>query len=172
MSYRPEDYGAAFPALAEEGVGRVIERRLERGAGTDPLDDLVGAASTRVRAWMLRKAKLADGTTTFQLVCNTTAIREAMAAERSRDGDWKGSPRSRVRDLWCVAETGLLRDLAGLTWNEIADRCECSSATGHGRHAIHERLLLESPEYAERTSRIATDAIARCFPVGAVVRGR
>lgn len=161
--FRPDDYSAAFPASRDAALARLIERRLERGDGPDPLDQLVEAASSQVRAWMIRKAKLADGTREFQPLCDSSSVQAAVTTMRVQAGEWRSPSACRAPDLWTVAESGLLRDIAGLTWAEIADLCGCSTATSHSRHRLHARLLVELPGYADRVSRLTASALERCF---------
>lgn len=164
--YRPDDYRLAFPVLEPGSTARSIERRVEQGTGADVLDSLVGAAPERVRRWMERKTHLADGMALGQPLCDAETIRQALEEQRRTGEPWPSFPRCRLRDARDAAEVALLRDLAGLTWSEIAAACGSSNSTSHARYRVHARLLANQTAYAAQVAGIASEVIARCFPSG------
>ena len=168
-TYRPEDYSIAFPDLTPGSTLRSIERRIERGKGSDALDSLVNAAPERVRRWLERKARLADGTALGQPICDAETIRAAIEENRCTDAPSPSLTACRLRTTWDAVEAALLRDLAGLTWSEIAAACGTSSSTSHTRYRVHARLLADQPPYAAQVSSTAAEVIARCFPSGGPV---
>jgi DNA-directed RNA polymerase specialized sigma24 family protein len=165
-TYRPEDYSLAFSELTPGSTLRSIERRIERGKGSDDLDSLVDAAPERVRDWMERKARLADGAALGQPICDAETIRAAIEAKRSPEDHSPILSDCRLRTTWDAVEAALLRDMAGLTWSEIAAACGTSSSTSHTRYRVHARLLADQPPYAAQVSGTAAEVIARCFPSG------
>lgn len=143
----------------------LVEQRLRGRTPTeDPLDDLVGAASPRVRDWMVRKARLADGTRpgvacvpARTVQCVTDDLRHAgrRLIHRTSGGQW--------RDAWGIALAGLLRQLAGLKQRETAERLGVSTSMVARRLRTHERLC-RTPEYATRLGRVAVLCIRAAFP--------
>jgi REP element-mobilizing transposase RayT len=169
-TFRPEDYSLAFPELAPGSTSRSIERRISHGKGSDALDSLVDAAPERVRRWLERKARLADGTVLGLPVCDAETVRATIAEKRLTEECSLTGSRCRLASTWDAVEAALLRDLAGLTWSEIAAACRTSTSTSHARYRVHVRLLTEEPLYADRVSSMAAEVIAFCFPSGRRVR--
>jgi len=153
-------YEFAFPPLRSGCLQRWVERRTARGFGTDPLDRLVGAAPPRVRRWMAAKARLADGGPVGLALCDADSIHRAI-----QDEPWDAQAGSSARrvvqvNLLSSMEVGLLRDLAALSWSEIARSCRTSSSTVGGRYRMHAKLMECEAEYAERVSNVACRVLA------------
>jgi hypothetical protein len=49
-------------------------------------------------------------------------------------------------------EAGLLRDVASLTWGEVAAVSGTSRSTGFSRHQTHAKLMLSNDGHAERVA--------------------
>lgn len=146
--------------------------RLTSTATEDPLDDLVGAAPPRVREWMQRKARLADGCTVGLPVCSGSAVETAVQDDRLERGPWQVHDGGRSRDGTELARVGLLRDLCGLTWQGVILRAGASEARVRRGVEHHRRLLLSTPTYASRAALVAGLALERTYGAGhAAVRG-
>ena len=115
---------AAYVKVFGRGTAReadeLIAARLASTATDDPLDDLVGAAAERVRAWMQRKATLADGCRGGVPVCGRRALEAALAEDLGTRSAWVVRDDSRLRCGTELARAGLQRDLCGLSWRAIA----------------------------------------------------
>ncbi|MGK0219975.1 MAG: REP element-mobilizing transposase RayT, partial [Planctomycetota bacterium] len=118
--FSPRVYRQAMGRGMPEGARWVVEKRAQsQTMGADNLDDLVGAAPARARAWMVRKALLADGCKPGLPVCDTKSIRLTVELAAMANGEWILNPAARSQDGWAIAEAGLLRILAGLTVQRI-----------------------------------------------------
>jgi len=162
-------YRAAFEVRGGgecEETGELVEARLERPSGPDPLDDLVLDAPSDVQAWMQRKAALADGRRVALPVCGRVALRRSLEHDRDVHGVWMVEDGRRT---WRGAELvryGLLHDLCGLAWTEIARSEDTSPSRAQRLGAAHRRLMTQHDEYARRASELAHAAIQRCLARG------
>jgi hypothetical protein len=156
-----ESLWGTAPTPSQRAVVRARIRRAYRGP--DELDDLVGAAPARIREWMVRKAALADETPVAAPMVDPVTVRGVVEAERESQGAW-AHQRSRGRpiDLWPIALTGLLRDLAGLRHVEVSKRLEASESTVRRRIALHRDLMREE-EYGPRVAALAAACLDRAY---------
>ena len=143
----------------------LVEERLRRPpCRKDDLDDLVGAAPEHVRAWMERKAALADAGRARPLLVAPVAVLETVARAQAEQGAWTApSPRGPARELWSLATCGLLHSLAGQTIRECAARQRCSYSLAVLRLRRHQEHLREA-DYAKRVADLATVCL-RGLPV-------
>ena len=146
------EYMKQFPSNPSPEHKAWIERRLAAGEGApDPLGDLIDAAPARVRAWMQRKAALADGTR-VGLPLLPADVLDASIMEFS--GDLKaieqcGRPRrGGAPELLLIARAGLLLDIAGLTIREAASRLGRCEATVYRWRRLHRELVAGNAEFA------------------------
>jgi len=186
LARRPEDYpwsSAAFRARprpplwlalrppivarrteAERAAARWVVERSLRGIhparAPDAAESLLDAAPAAVRAWMERKALLADGTVPGVVVAAPSMIDAALVAT-----PWPGEPRDAdarlAHDDRIAPRVFLLRSLAGLTWGEIARHCRVprSSAQRAGeRHFLRAR---GDADYRAWSAVVARRAIER-----------
>ncbi len=138
----------------------VIELRLSTAAhGDDCWDSLVGAAPSRVMSWMLRKARLADGTKPgLPYVAASRVL--AVVAEESRGLELRCTVSgTRKRDAWPVLTVGLLRELAGLTYAAITRYTNCTASTATKRQVQHRYLMVHDPEYRSRCANVASKCL-------------
>ena len=139
-----------------DGVARWVEQRISiQGPHADELDELIGAAPTRVLEWMRRKAQLADGTDVGLPVCDSVDVVAVVARERGCEGGWEIVEPGFTHDAWAVAEVGLLRDLCGSTQAEAAARTSTSTSGVARKHARHREWLMRREDYAVRVSCLA-----------------
>ena len=156
-AYDPAAYASAFP-LAGRGVGALVAARCGSPALTDELDDLVGAAPERVRAWMVRKAKLADGTLPGLPMVDEQTVADLIGGLES--AAWVVRPSRRQRDGWQLARTALARDLCGASFGRIAQAARTSTAAACRDYHLHCRLLRADAEYAQRVAELAALALS------------
>ncbi len=134
----------------------LVERRLRAGASADdPLDELLQAATPRVRAWMRRKAELADGTEPGIPLVAPEIVQELLEAEKSLRGPWPVRTGRRSRDGWLLARVGLLRELCATTYEEAARRSTRTTQSAWTLHKHHRQLLLEDEDYSLRMAELA-----------------
>ncbi len=164
VDYDPRRYLELFAGPLSPALVRVIERRIETGVrGPDPLDDLIDAAPEQVLDWMRRKAALADGTNLDLPVCDAHDVRGLIAERRVERSEWRLTLRHHSFDAWQLLEVALLRGLCGLAWTEIGSQVEISDRVAMRGQREHERLLNLDAECADAASRLASEAIARCY---------
>jgi len=149
-SFHPALY-ADFTSGRCDAARDLVETRLAAPAGADPLDDLVRAAPTGVQRWMERKAKLADATTPGIAVLAARTIVDVVNDLRVCD-----PPR---RDLLA----GLLHDMAGVAFRDIAARLGCSVATAGVAARAHSSALRGDPAYAALAADIVHAVLRRDF---------
>ncbi|MBK7644237.1 MAG: transposase [Planctomycetes bacterium] len=161
--YPPARYPEVFPP-AEPGSGwELIERRITHPhVLEDPLDDLLGGAGPAVLAWMERKAALADGTSIGIAVCEPANVEAVVEAEAATAGAWRLGNGHRTLDGWTLARVALLRELAGLTLAQAAERAGRSANGAWQLMERHRRLLAEDREYALRIAELADGALRLC----------
>jgi REP element-mobilizing transposase RayT len=168
------DYAATWGVPLTRAELELVEARLAgRGLPEDPLDDLVQSAPARVRDWMTRKARLADGTRPGIACVPASTLEDVVRKLTERGRQWRyRSPAGQRRDAWAIATTGLLRQLAGQTHREIAQRQGVSTSMVTRRLRAH-AALCESQEYATRLGRVAVLCLRTAFPGrGQKVRNR
>lgn len=162
--------GAAYEAFYKKSrpldIAAVVEARLKSVVDEpNEMDDLVHAAPEKVRDWMIRRARLADGRFLGDPVCSPmTALEEIHAVVAEVDGsgtDWTGR-RSLPSD---ALKTGILRLVAGCRWKEVSalvGKPETSCRRLARRH-------LELMETDERYGRLASTLVRRLlFRTGVV----
>jgi len=168
--FAPEVYRAAFgPPMTEEEAW-VVERWTREGSWPDePLDPLLEATPAGVRSWMDRKARLADGSRAGVPLVAAAAIDGAVEEAARFDPDREVSPGRQRMGVWKIVRVALLREVAGLTFSEIAARAGQSPSGTHGQYRMHRSLLGEDESYATLVSGIAHRAI-RAFYRGSNAR--
>lgn len=157
--YQAGHYEVAFPVLSPGPAKRWLEARIDRGSGPDPLDRLVEGSPERIRRWLERKARLADGAPLGLPMCDAETILHVLKAEPWNVEGESGSTRPFRVELGNAIEVGLLRDLASLTWTEIARQSGTSVSTSCARYTGHRRLMACDQAYADRAGWVARRAL-------------
>ncbi|HUR27920.1 MAG TPA: transposase [Planctomycetota bacterium] len=161
-SYDPSAYPPCFGIPLSAGLARLVERRLRfADRSVDPLDDLLRAAVPGVRAWMVRKAALADGAGVGVPLCDPTHLSEVIGEEIDL-APWSVSITRKRADGWVVARAGLLRDICGLTLAETAAHCRTDVNRITRLLHMHARLLTADETYAERAASLSWRALRNC----------
>ncbi|MFT5478738.1 MAG: hypothetical protein ACI8Y8_004107, partial [Planctomycetota bacterium] len=157
-NYDPSLYSRAFATDSAVYSWELVERRIaasDRTRNVDPLDHLVQAAPERVLRWLRAKARLADGSWPGVPVCDPGSVAHAVKIGRERAPGWLVRPSQKARDAWDVLEIGLLRDLAGATYQEIGTRTGSSAETAARIYRQHAALMRTDDEYAARAGEVA-----------------
>lgn len=152
------------------GAGRLVETRLAHPSrDEDRADDLLCAHGGKWLDWIRRRALEADGTAVGLPMADARSIVSVVAHRRSAAPLASlSAPRGQARNLWDVVETGLLRDVGGLTYSKIAQELGIGLSTAKRRHQVHRGAILEDEIYREVVAEIAVDALTHCF--GPVIR--
>ena len=170
-SGRPRGGPPTAPEKLSPEARRFVEERMRHPArGPDPLADLYLSAPAHVQQWFVERAQLADQTRPGMPVVDSRTVlrvcREAYASDRA----WRCDPTGRrPRDAWPVAATGLFRELAGLTYQQIGRILGRTAGAISDRHQAHRRCVVLDPEYAARIAELAVCCMDRCHgrePVG------
>ena len=143
----------------------LVEQRIQHPAReVDPLDDLVNSTPEDVLRWMRRKAKLADGSRPG-MPCVATAWVSEICRREAKHSPWDRTDGRRTKlDLEQVLEVALLRELAGLRWEEIAQRVGLSNSGAKRRYAAHCVVIAEDEVYATRMAELSVELLAPTIP--------
>ena len=161
--YDPLRYGDWTSETGSEGAAWIVESKL-RGTGRDmedPLVDLVGAAPSKVRAWMESKALLADGTKAGWVLLSPATVQSALK------GPGEACPvvqtqDTGVRDIrreGMVA--GMLRAFSGLSQEEIAIRMGLPRGTIRERLKAHRDSMRSDQAYRDGIAGILAACVRR-----------
>jgi len=147
----PRRYPDAPDAVAVERMHDFVERRLVPRRERDDFDSLVRWDSSMIRAWLRRRAKLADGKA-FTLPCLdafaiTDGIRRMAAGEVEPPMPFPVGMRH-----WQELHAGLLRDLARASLAYCAQALGVSTSQARRLWERHRRLLLDHPKYSDGAS--------------------
>lgn len=166
--FSPDVYSAAFGPRCGEDVDslcEVIESRMRSARELDPLEDLVGATPPQVRAWMRRKAKLADGMRIGLPVCGVGGLRRAIELELAKDGEWFLEREGAIFRGSELAWFGLSRSLCAVTAERLGRMTSRSPWRVRKFVAAFAELLSESEEHARRVDRIVRAALMAAHPL-------
>lgn len=164
----PSVYRAAFgPRRGEDldSLCDVVESRMRSARDHDPLEDLVGATPHQVRAWMRRKAALADGMEVGLPVCGPGGLRKAIDRELARRGEWLLDRNGHTRRGSELAWAGLCRSLCGLPVSRIAELTGRSAWCARSDISLFTSFLAEDTEHSARVERIAKAALSAAMPI-------
>lgn len=165
--YDPRRYAESFGPRRATNAVELVERRLMRaGHEPDPLDELLQSSVGDLRAWMRRKAALADGTEIGVPVCDEDSVCAVVVESQSRSGSWGVRPGRRAIDAWPVAQVALLRGLCGSTLVGAGARMGRTASNAWVLEGRHRRWVEEDESYATRVAVLAREALARCHPGG------
>ena len=153
-------YASTFHARSPEADRGLVEARTRCAiAGADDLDMLVDAAPERVRMWMRRKARVADGCEIGLPVCDELSVLRAVAARRALGVDRRRPGRGLAADPLTVIEIGLLRSLTGATWDRIAERTGKSRTSVQRTAALHAKWIEEDETAAAITTELTCELL-------------
>lgn len=160
-SRRAARYRDVFgPALTDAERALVVSRVQGPAILEDELDDLLAHASPSVLEWMKRKARLADQTKPGQIYVDARNVLAQIEQVQPNRPDFECVPEKlRRRSAWPIVRVGLLRDLSGSTFQQIAVALDISQGSAQVRANQHRRLIKRDPAYAEVTARLAVDCL-------------
>ena len=143
-----------------DSLRSLIELRLDSPSELDPLEDLVGANPQRVQRWMARKANLADGMPIGLPVCGPSSVTLVLDHYLERNGEWYVDTERRSWRGSQIAQIGLLRDLCGLPFKQIASLCASSPWHIQKKVRIHHQAVGQAQGYATVVAGLAQAAVA------------
>ena len=155
----PTDYDRFALGGDSDACVQLVERGLDdtAHARTVPLTDLVRSASRRQQGWFVWKARLADGTRPGTMVVPERLLApfmERLPTELRHDA---------------TLRAGLLRELAAVSFGDIARRLGCAVSTAYQRVRTHERRCEVDGDYRQAVARIVDLVVRRSL--SAPVRG-
>ncbi|MHC4959160.1 MAG: transposase [Planctomycetota bacterium] len=155
--FSSEVYCRAFRPRLSPHMEEWMERRLRQGeVPPDPTDDILAGTPQTVLAWMRRKAALADGTGVGTPLLPRDVL---LAAVETAEIQGLRPRNRRVCTSQESAAAGLLRDIGGLTYAEIAASLGCGTSCVVHRARRHRARMAADAEYAIAVS----DATHRAF---------
>jgi len=156
--FQAADYERVFGVALDPEERWVVERRIETGGpnsdGTERGNELLHAAPAHVLRWLQSRAALADGGRVGLTLVAPAQVQRALRAESRREPDWTFSRGRRHMSAWPAVEAGLLRELCGLTLQEIADATGSSRSGAWVRCTAHADGLATDPAYEQRVERV------------------
>ena len=155
-------YRSVFPLRCDPDFGAWVERRLRApDSARDDLDLVLGANPQATLDWMRRQAELADGEDLALPVASAGAILSSLQAVETQIAsmNWRRVPSpGPVEDARDLLRAGLLRDVARMTWAEIAHRLDAAAGTVRNRWLAHHRRVLDDRVYTEHATRVVRAA--------------
>jgi REP element-mobilizing transposase RayT len=140
-----------------------VESRLEPGvAGEEEgLDALFGAAPERVRRWMERKARLADGTNPGLPIASPPSVLASLRVRATPRPPVRLSGGRRGQPYWGVVGATVLRVASGLRHDEIARRLGISPSAVVRRLQAFTSERERRPDLVEEAAEIVRAALLR-----------
>ena len=158
--YDPSDYRSVFGLPLSESMTALTEKQLGwRSGALQSFDDVVAGSPMRTQDWMLRKALLADGTQPGVPAADANSLLVEARAAQQREPSWTVRATSKTADGWPIVLSALLKDLCGLTTDQVAGITQASTGTVSRRLAAHRVLLGSDAEYLSRAGDLAHRAI-------------
>lgn len=157
-AFSAADYERLFGTALDPEERWILERRIEQGgpstAGEERGNELLRAAPNHVLRWLRSRAELADGGGLGLALAAPAQVQRAVSAESSREPAWSCRRGRKRPAAWPVLEAALLRNLCGLTLQEIAELMRISRTSAWGYCSCHSQWLVADPSYAERVERV------------------
>ena len=145
--------------LTEEETELVRERMHGPPNAGDSLDDLVAASPAQVRAWMIKKAALADGTSPGVACAGRGVVLGRVEELRQLRGPWfLQADGRRGHDAWPILSAGLLRHVSSLSFAEIGVLLVVTTGQAMRLNDLHRVWLQTDPEYVD----VATAIVSEC----------
>ena len=166
-TYDPADYRRLFHRPIAESHREWIQSRIERGdRHDDAFADLVRASSEYIKAWLVERARVADGTTPGVPIVDFASLQTAISGCRSTRPVWRIG-RTKRCDVWTVLTAGLLRSVVADSFETIARRMNVPLSTARDRSRRHAILLRSDPDYREAAEAVTTRALQSMVEVWA-----
>jgi REP element-mobilizing transposase RayT len=159
--FTPATYLAAFgtdsPVLMNE-IEELVEARLRCKATRSP-HDLINTNPEQVRAWMQRKATLADGHRVGVPICARSALERALGHNLAAYGPWSVADGTRLRSGDELARIGCLHDMCGLSWEAISKHVGKPVTPTRRLGKKHCEFIKTDPTYADRVHKLVCMAL-------------
>jgi REP element-mobilizing transposase RayT len=158
--HEPTRYDEFVACRLSAGAASWVARCMGRGRRAAPdMDDLVAAAPDQVRAWMQRKARLADGTAERTVAASPASLRDEIERRAALDPGWVVLVKRRRRSAWAAMRAGLLRHVAGARLEDVARWEGVGESSVRRREGWHRAALQSDERYAATAAQVAVGAI-------------
>ena len=146
-----------------EQDARLVAARWQARSGDDELDSLLIKPKPAVLSWLRARARLADGTLPGQPYLTTAGIDRAVGSAAARRGDYPLRFGTRTVSGWLILRVGLMRELAGARFVEIARAAAIPAMRAARLYQRHQGLVLADPAYGELAATLARDQLHHAF---------
>lgn len=161
--YSADAYLERFSRGVSEARLRWIAEQIRTGALDSPVvDRFLSNLPGRVLRHLRARARLADGHDRPTMVVDPQSLEVACLEAMAASGPLPVRSGRTERNGWPVLRVGLLRDLCGLTFAEIAARVELPKTSTYSLYEAHQRTVLRAGPYADTVSRVAEAALRTC----------
>ena len=171
LSGRPvlssEDYSEALHVEEPAGLRFFVEHRLERTARgeRDFLDELLLYSNGQLSHWLESEIPPGAGSAPERILASPHSITRLTSRERRLDPERHLRLGRKRRPWWDILEAGLLRNLCGLSFDEIGARYDVSAQAARGRLREHRRALSAEPLYLADAARLARGVLTLDHPL-------
>jgi len=163
-TFQAADYERLFGSRLDPDETWILERRIARGSpnrgGEERGNELLQAASGHVLDWLRSRAQLADGSSIGLTLAAPGQIERQVQRISAVDPHWRCLKGPQSASAWRTLELGLLRQLCGMSLQEIAVRKELSRTAVWVHDSRHAKCLEKDALYIERVSNVV-EAVRR-----------
>lgn len=161
--FSSESYVRQFAKGVTEARLRWIEEQIRAGTLDSPIvDRFLKNLPGRVLRQMRARARLADGQDRPTMVVDPQTLQEVIDQEEKKSGPLLVGSGRTARNGWTVLRVGLLRDLCGLVFAEIAGRMQSPRTTAYRIYEVHQRAIQAAGPYSDAVERVAARALRAC----------
>jgi hypothetical protein len=161
--YSPDAYLQRFSRGVSEARLRWIEEQIRTGALDSPVvDRFLRNLPGRVLRQLRARARLADGHDRPTMVVDPQSVEEVVEREEKSAGPLSLRSGRAVSNGWPVLRVGLLRDLCGLVFAEIAGRVRSPRTSAYRLYELHQRAVQVDGPYAVAVERVAGSVLRAC----------
>lgn len=159
-AFSPAAYERLFGSRLDPEERWVLERRIEQGTanrgGEERGNELLDLAPGHVLDWLRQRAELADGGGVGLTLAAPAQVERVVRSQAASDPGWccRGAPKG--TRAWRTLEVGFLRQLCGLSLQEIADRAQISRSGAWLHCRRHCEWLASDALYAERAASVVS----------------
>jgi len=167
-AYDPSDYGKALGTTLSNSAVWMIERYgFARTDVENIFTDLVNATRPNVKAWIRRKARLADGVATAgACVIDPDVLLASVKESESTDPEWWIRSGRRRKSGWRAARCVLLYQVCGCTQEEIGRRVGLSANTVKRHLDEHAALTRGDSGYERRLGEVLSRVLSAEYGAG------
>jgi len=148
-------YRYVFSLMNPDEIFLIEQRMACRAEHNHQLDSLVAGASPSLREWFEARAHLADGGVVGAPLVGPGTVGAALGEARTADPVLRVGVTKRRVDAWPVIEVALLRQLCGMTFEQISEQVGCSTATAYARYHRHRAANEQFVDYSSKFADVA-----------------